>query len=76
MMMGETEDYSDTMTDSDAVGLLPSYMMDEFILNTQYNFNIMVPSYIYDSLKDPDSEVRSISDKYNLAGILYEVVRY
>lgn len=76
--MGETGEFSSFMPNSDRYQ--KDYLTNDYLVPTTNNYTINVPVAVFDPLASNDTDreniVRDFADKYNAAGMIYNVVKF
>lgn len=80
LLMGATSEYSSTLSSDSSPLANPTYLTNAYIVPSTFDYTIYVPLAIFNSLSttsiDSENIIRSFADRYNLAGMTYNVVAY
>lgn len=80
-LLGQTGPFSSTLSNSSIIPYSsPSYLTNNLVVASSFNYIIFVPNGILSQLAltvtDQKNIVRSFADNYNLAGMIYDVQGY
>ena len=80
-LLGQTGPFSSTLSNSSIIPYSsPSYLTNNLVVASSFNYIILVPNAILSQLAltvtDQKNIVRSFADNYNLAGMIYDVQGY
>lgn len=77
-LMGQTGEYSSVMPASSAYQ--QNFLTEGYVVPSAYNYTIYVPVAKFNSLATNDTDreniIRAFADRYNLAGMIYNVQKY